>query len=251
MQKRLLPGLLAVGLGALFVLSPRAFSQSVYSYVDEKGVRTFTNIPPKNGVALEWKNGSSVPAPAAQGNPPARTAPRVSLYDPIIEKYASQYRLDPSLVRSMIRTESGFNAKAVSSKGARGLMQLMPATATSVGVRNIFDPDENIRGGMKHMRTLLDRFSDDLVLSLAAYNAGENLVERIGRVPNIRETHNYIRSITMQYGKKKMDLPLELSAPNAPSTFRYRDKNGVLHLTNIPPVVRPADYTWAVSGQSR
>ena len=112
----------------------------------------------------------------------------------------------------MIETESDFDSRAVSPKGARGLMQLMPATALRVGVQNSFDPEQNIRGGMQHMRGLLDRFNNDLQLSLAAYNAGENLVQRIGRIPHIRETHNYVRKITKKYGKTRMDwVDLRLS----------------------------------------
>ena len=158
---------------------------------------------------------------------------RDSDYEGIIRKYAGQFRLDPSLVRSMIETESDFNSRAISPKGARGLMQLMPATALRVGVQNSFDPEQNIRGGMQHMRGLLDRFNNDLQLSLAAYNAGENLVQRIGRIPHIRETHNYVRKITKKYGKARMDW-VDPASPRAPSTFRFMDQDGILHLTNIP-----------------
>src|SRR4030095_10154351 len=161
-------------------------------------------------------------------------------YEAIIRKYAGQFRLDPSLVRSMIETESAFDSRAVSPKGARGLMQLMPATARRVGVQNSFDPEQNIRGGMQHMRGLLDRFNNDLELSLAAYNAGENLVQRIGRIPHIRETHAYVRKITKKYGNSRMS-PLGAVPPRAPSTFRFVDQDGILHLTNIPPSKRTDD----------
>ena len=101
--------------------------------------------------------------------------------------------------------------------------------------RNSFDPEENIRGGMKHMRNLLNMFDNDLVLSLAAYNAGENLVQRTGRVPGFRETHDYVRSITRRYGRSHLVPPNE--TPPAPLLmFKYMDRDGVLHLTNIPPV---------------
>ncbi len=153
----------------------------------------------------------------------------------IVEKYAPQFRLDPALVQSMITQESGFKARSVSSKGARGLMQLMPATAARLGVRNSFDPEENIRGGMKHMRNLLNMFDNDLVLSLAAYNAGENLVQRTGRVPGYRETHNYVRSITRRYGRTHL-VPANEIPPAPLLMFKYMDRDGVLHLTNIPPV---------------
>jgi hypothetical protein len=127
----------------------------------------------------------------------------------------------------------------------------MPATAARIGVRDSFDPEENIRGGMKHMRNLLDTFDNDLVLSLAAYNAGENLVHRIGRVPNYRETHEYVRSITKKYGKSQMTRE-EPKPVSRASLFRFTDRNGVLHLTNLPPVKReeapPALWTAPEAG---
>ncbi len=223
-------------------------AQTLYSYVDEGGVRIMTNIPPKASVR-DLKLTGPPPSPA---KPPAATSHGARTYDPIIEKYATEYRLDPSLIRLMISKESGFNPKAVSPKGARGLMQLMPATAARHGVRDTLDPDENIRGGMKHMRNLLDTFDNDLALSLAAYNAGENLVQRIGRVPNIRETHDYVRTITEKYGKQNMSLQLGNPAPR-PVMFRFTDQNGVLHLTNIPPVQREeaASPIGATPGETR
>lgn len=221
-------------LALLVILSLPAAShgQALYSYLDESGIRVYTNIPPKAAVRDLKVIGAPVPPPAPAPNPVPATP-----YDSIIEKYSNQYQVDPSLIHSMIATESGFNAKAVSSKGARGLMQLMPATASRLGVRDVFNPEENIRGGVKHMRNLLDTFSNDLELSLAAYNAGENLVQRVRRIPNIRETHDYVRSITNRYGKK--DVTFQAAEPaRAPSTFRWVDENGIEHLTNIPPVLR-------------
>ncbi len=213
--------------------------QTLYSYLDDSGVRILTNIPPKAPVR-DLKLTGPPPEPAVR--PAAPASSRARAYDPIIEKYAGEYRLDPSLIRLMISKESGFNPKAVSPKGARGLMQLMPATAARHGVRDTLDPDENIRGGMRHMRTLLDTFDNDLALSLAAYNAGENLVQRIGRIPNIRETHDYVRTITEKYGKQTMSLQPEKPAAG-PSMFRFADQNGIIHLTNIPPIQREEPET--------
>jgi soluble lytic murein transglycosylase-like protein len=156
-------------------------------------------------------------------------------YDPIIEKYAAEHKLDPSLIRSIIAQESGFNAKAVSPKGARGLMQLMPATAARLGVKNSFDPEQNIQGGVKHFRFLMDSFNNNLELSLAAYNAGENLVQRIKRVPAIRETQDYVQSITQRYGKNGVNAQAQDAPPDFSQTFRFMDESGILHVTNIPP----------------
>ena len=222
----------------------RTASSQVYTYVDEKGVRTFTNTPPREAVK-DLKISGAPPPTAPVSDVATPKASRESDYMRIIEKYAPQYQLDPALVQSMITQESGFKSRAVSSKGARGLMQLMPATAARLGVRNSFDPEENIRGGMKHMRNLLDMFDNDLVLSLAAYNAGENLVQRTGRVPGYRETHDYVRSITRRYGRKHVVPPNE-TLPAPLPMFRYVDRDGVLHLTNIPPV-RGQESSGAVS----
>ena len=210
-----------------------SFGQTLYSYFDDDGVRVFTNLPPVRPMQdLKITDAISFSQPLFDSS--SRPGSR---YDSIIEKYAAIYHLDPSLVRSVIAAESGFNSKAVSPKGAGGLMQLMPATATRLGVGNVFDPEENIRGGTRHLRSLLNAFDNNLTLSLAAYNAGENLVQRLGRVPEIRETRNYVSSVTRHYGKSDISAqPLETA--RVPSTFRYVDEAGVLHLTNIPPVER-------------
>ncbi len=121
----------------------------------------------------------------------------VNSYDGIIEKHAATYSVSPQLVRAVIQVESGFNPKAVSAKGAMGLMQLMPSTAIEMGVRNPFDPDENIRAGVAYLRQLLNRYPGDLQLALAAYNAGPEKVARYGsRVPPFRETRRYVSQVT-------------------------------------------------------
>jgi hypothetical protein len=235
-------------LAAVLVGVPQIFGSQLYSYLDENGVRHFTNIAP-GGEPRDLKvTGSPTPVekPSVAQKPGSPASAKETRYDPIINKYADSYRLDASLIRSMMAQESNFNARAVSPKGARGLMQLMPATAADLGVRNIHDPEENIKGGMKYMRSLLDKFDNNLVLSLAAYNAGPNLVERIRRVPNYRETQDYVRTITARYGKKDVAPKAETVevARVMPMKFQYRDENGVLHLTNIPPVQR-TDNSWS------
>jgi len=224
-------GLVLPGL-VLFLIGFASSSpgQTLYSYIDQYGVRTFTNIPPTTpvkdmtitGAQLEWQREPSNTAPAGP----------ISL-DPIIEKYAREYQVDPDLIRSMIRTESGFDPRAISPKGAQGLMQLMPATAERLGVRNPFDPEQNIRGGTQHIRSLLDAFGNDLKLSLAAYNAGENLVQKIGRIPNYRETHDYVRLVTQRYGRNTMTPP-QATASQETQAYRFVDRDGVVNLTNVP-----------------
>ena len=117
-----------------------------------------------------------------------------------INDHALAQDLDPKLVEALIRVESAFNSRAVSNKGAMGLMQLMPGTALELGVENAFDVEENLRGGTAYLRSLLDRFSGDLTLALAGYNAGPGAVEKHRGVPPYRETTDYVRRVLAAYG---------------------------------------------------
>lgn len=121
--------------------------------------------------------------------------PRAANYEALIIQHAEANSLNPTLVRAVIQAESAFNPRAVSRVGAMGLMQLMPDTARELGVMNPFDPEDNIRGGTKYLRSLLDRFDGNVELALAAYNAGPGAVERYNGVPPYRETRNYVAKI--------------------------------------------------------
>lgn len=121
----------------------------------------------------------------------------------LIEKYAKENGLDPDLVRAVIKTESNFNPKAVSGKNAKGIMQLIDPTAKEMGVVNPFDPEQNIMGGTKYLRNMINRFDGDLTLGLAAYNAGPGAVEKAKGIPNIRETQNYVYTVMSDYLKLK------------------------------------------------
>jgi len=122
--------------------------------------------------------------------------------DGLVREAALRYGVDPRLVLLVMQAESGFRLRALSPKGATGLMQLMPGTAVRLGVSNIYDPRENIFGGVKYLRWLLDRFGGDVRLALAGYNAGEHAVESHGnQVPPILETQNYVRSIVLRYNR--------------------------------------------------
>ncbi|HUP46986.1 MAG TPA: lytic transglycosylase domain-containing protein [Thermoanaerobaculia bacterium] len=132
----------------------------------------------------------------------ARQHDRRSRFDALIEQYGREYRVDPVLIRAVIQVESSFNPNTVSHKGARGLMQLMPATAKRYGVTDAHDPAQNIRGGVHYLRDLMVLFREDLVRVLAAYNAGENAVLRFGGVPPYQETMTYVkRAMTVYYGR--------------------------------------------------
>ncbi len=120
--------------------------------------------------------------------------------DASIEAAAARHNVDPNLVRAMIKVESNFNPRAVSRKGAMGLMQLMPGTARKLNVSNPFDPEQNVDAGVRHLKGLMQDFGGDLSLTLAAYNAGAGAVRRNGGVPPYAETQNYVRQITRIYG---------------------------------------------------
>jgi len=135
---------------------------------------------------------------------PAKCGPEL---EALIRKYSKMYGVDPSLVRAVMRHESGFNPRAVSPKGAQGLMQLMPETAALMGVSNPFDPEQNIAGGVGYLRFCLDRFNNDVALALAAYNAGPERVAKTGGVPPIPETQNYVKNVLTTYTGKPQPLP--------------------------------------------
>jgi soluble lytic murein transglycosylase-like protein len=155
--------------------------------------------------------------------------------DSIIDRVSSHYQVDPKLVHAMIRVESNYDPSAVSSKGAMGLMQLIPATAHRYGVRNPFDPRQNIQGGVSYLKYLLHLFGGNLPLSLAAYNAGEERVIRSGGIPDIPETEHYVRAITHLYHSKNTSSAAAATTHRggriAP-IVRYVDSQGVIHFTN-------------------
>lgn len=144
---------------------------------------------------------------------PAR--PVVNL-NQVVNDASDRYRLDPDLVNSVIKAESDFHVRAVSPKGAQGLMQLMPGTATGLGVSNAFDPQANVDGGTKYLRELLERYNFDLVKALAAYNAGPEKVEHFGGVPPYYETRTYVARIVKDFNKKKM-APQKASGTKKPA----------------------------------
>ncbi len=175
----------------------------IYTYVDGHGVTHFSNVPQDPRYRFYMREPGQ---PRAALNPPgARVASRVSpriiaSYAPHIERAARANQLDPRLLHAVIETESAYNARAVSSKGALGLMQLMPDTARRYGVENAFDPGQNIDGGARYLRDLMALFAQDLSLVLAAYNAGEGAVARYGNsIPPFAETRAYVPLVLTRY----------------------------------------------------
>src|SRR5580704_9428707 len=146
---------------------------------------------------------------------PPVTAARAPFRD-LIESAAARYSVDADLITSVIAAESNFNPKAISRRNARGLMQLLPGTAARLGVQNIFDPSENIDGGTRYLRDLLQRYRNDLALTLAAYNAGPARVHQYGRVPPFTETQTYVRRVKDSYNKRKLGVEVGKAPARAP-----------------------------------
>jgi len=131
----------------------------------------------------------------------------------LVEAAAARYSVDADLITSVIAVESNFDPKALSRKNARGLMQLLPETAARLGVQNIYDPQENIDAGTRYLRELLQKYNNDLVLTLAAYNAGPERVQQYGRVPPFPETLSYVRRVKRSYDRSKSKASTKTPAP--------------------------------------
>jgi soluble lytic murein transglycosylase-like protein len=180
----------------------------IYSFKDERGVVHFTNLTPtdKRFKMIRREVDNPSPMPAASGAPvymPSQA--NIQRFASLIEAAARIHGVDSALVHAVISAESGYNPAALSKAGARGLMQLMPATAQRYGVQNIMDPQENIHGGVKYLRDLLAMFSGNMELAVAAYNAGENAVIRHGhKIPPYAETVNYVPKVLGFYNKFRM-----------------------------------------------
>ncbi len=178
----------------LFFLVPPS-SAGIYRYEDENGVIHFTNCPRDAKFKLYIREGKD----DVENGTRFFSAKDSSQYDSLISEFSKKYQVDFALIKAVIRAESGFNPLAVSRKGAKGLMQLMPETASRVNVSDIFSPRENIEGGVRYLKYLLSLFNDDLRLSLAAYNAGENIVAEVRSIPPYRETIDYVKKVLSYY----------------------------------------------------
>jgi len=265
MRNRFVVILAAVTVLAAMAL-PSLAEEKIQAVVSSNGRIVFTNLVENTAPVID-----NIPAP-----PPsifAETSDVLAGEIPaslksLVDAISLNHGVDPALVRAVIKTESNFNRWAVSNKGARGLMQLIPETGSRYGVRDFFDPQQNVEGGVQYLKFLLEKFNGNLDLSLAAYNAGENLVERLGRIPPIPETTNYVRRVRANYVKKTAPVipavpkvkanvnethtpaPSVASEKNAapapqpsakqakqetPAIFRTVDERGVVHFSNVGP----------------
>ena len=182
---------IACSLGVILAVAalPRPAEAQIYAWKDTDGNQVFSDRVPTGDYRTFAVAGSALRATRQA------TGKNVGRYDSIIDEAAARHSVRPDLVRAVIQVESGFDPRARSSKGAMGLMQLMPATAAEFGVRNPYDPAENVRGGVAYLRSLLNRYGNE-TLALAAYNAGPGAVDRHGNsVPPYRETREYVNRI--------------------------------------------------------
>lgn len=219
----------------ILTIAPSAWAD-VYKYVDEAGVVKLTDVPLSGNIRQNLERKYKIKGPSYYVPPTRYMYPEASLwsssaradqYRSMIDDHASRHSLDPKLLEAVIKTESNFNSQAVSNKGAIGLMQLMPSTAYLMGVDNPRDPEQNIAGGSRYLRSMLERFNGDLTLALAAYNAGPVNVEKYGTVPPFAETQNYIRRIYSLYrGEKKIKdstVTLASAKPIAPAYVKQTE----------------------------
>ncbi len=178
---------------ATFVSAVTALRADDLLYYMKDGQMVITNTPCRRDVK---------PVPRTRGGPAQRvTTLPATPFDPYIEIVSRENGVDPSLVKAVALVESGFDPNAESSKGAQGLMQLMPKTAARYGVTNLADPYQNLSAGAKHLRELLDQYDGNVTLALAAYNAGSGAVQRYGGVPAFAETQNYVKKVQTKMGR--------------------------------------------------
>jgi hypothetical protein len=249
----------AVGLALAISLTPSFLSAQIYTRRNTNGVIEATNVPSEADFRLTY------PGKGTLIHSRGFRKSYFGQYDQDINDAANVHGVSVDLVRAVIGVESEFDAYAVSSKGAQGLMQLMPFTARRFGVNNPFDPRQNIFGGTQYLRFLLDLFAGDVNLAVAAYNAGENAVQRFKGIPPFRETQGYVRKVRtflrdgvpLSSGGAPTRIALapppvaytpadvaawnqrRTSKSNAPvrarTYYKYRDGGGVLHVAQTPP----------------
>jgi soluble lytic murein transglycosylase len=206
----------------LLLMSSPELAGGVYSYVDANGVRVFTNL----GSDRSHSN-------RAEGT--SKQVQETHNYAHLVKKYAQHYGVDQQLVNAVIRVESNFDPLAISPKNCRGLMQLHPDTARRLGVENVFDPAQNIEGGVKYLSFLMSEFGENLDHVLAAYNAGENAVKKHQGIPPYTETRNYVRKVKSVFGRSNPSSRTgRTTSRRKPRVVRVIQPDGGLLFTNMP-----------------
>jgi soluble lytic murein transglycosylase-like protein len=230
---------------ALFVMiilffTVQSSSADIYRYVSDEGTVCFTNasLGTKGEIVVKEKKSLSKARQQAKLNQAVNRASK-DAFHMVAEEKARQHSIDPKLVKAVIKAESNWNPSAVSSKGARGLMQLMPSTASDMGVSNLFNPEENIEGGVRYLKYLIDKFNGNLTLALAAYNAGPKVVERINDIPSIPETRQYVARVINDYSGGIMmpygsGMTNSYGKANEPKIKKVILGDGTILFTNSP-----------------
>jgi soluble lytic murein transglycosylase len=233
--------LIAILLAGLVLLMTGPALGEIYYQIDEHGIAHFTNAPTSSEYRL-----------LQPGVLPSVARLTAANIEELIEAFGAEHGLDAALIKAVIQVESNFNHRAISRKGAQGLMQLMPSTIWRLSVGDAYDPHENIGAGVRYLRQLLDQFRGDLRLALAAYNAGENAVLRYRGVPPYSETRDYVTRVLRLYRQMRGErsrngvvkavsrsvAPPPAPAPPPPAIYRTQEASGAILYSNIPPVVR-------------
>jgi soluble lytic murein transglycosylase-like protein len=188
----------------LLCIAPQNAEATIYKCVDSSGKVHFTDtLQSKYCRAVSLRRGNAGIERSHNRSSASLLRQRAARFDRHIRYYGVRYNIDPHLIRAVIRTESAFDPRAISRKGAKGLMQLMPGTARQLKVANPFDPEQNIAGGTRYLRSLLDTFRQDVRLALAAYNAGPTIVKKQQTVPQYPETLQYVKRVLTFYRQYK------------------------------------------------
>lgn len=238
MEKR---ELIAILLAGLVLLMTGPALGEIYYQIDENGIAHFTNAPTSSEYRL-----------LQPGVLPSVARLTAANIEELIEAFGAEHGLDAALIKAVIQVESNFNHRAISRKGAQGLMQLMPSTIWRLSVGDAYDPHENIGAGVRYLRQLLDQFQGDLRLALAAYNAGENAVLRYRGVPPYPETRDYVTRVLRLYRQMRGErsrngvvkavsrsvAPPPAPASPPPAIYRIQEASGAILYSNIPPIVR-------------
>jgi len=239
---RTLSNSVAFLLGLLILCAIPAHGQIV-SYMDSDGKRVFINADPPpvptSAKSPQLKAAGITKIAFHSTQHPFLTPPELSAaaaanrekIEVMIREVSPRYRVDPALVRAVIETESHWNMRAISRRGAQGLMQLVPGTAQQLGVRNALDPRQNLDGGVRYLQSLLTRYNGDLDRALAAYNAGPGAVDRAGGVPRIRETREYVQKVTDSYYRPGSDRLPRIFEAREP-IFKTVESDGRVIFTN-------------------
>jgi soluble lytic murein transglycosylase-like protein len=185
---------------------PLSVSAEIYKYRGSNGSIHFTDKPMKGNYRLLWRSGKKKRNSHANYSL-ARLRKNKAELTPVIDNVAKKLHLHPGLLHAVVMVESAYDPKAISRKGARGLMQLMPATANRYGVMDSYDPKQNLQGGAQYLKDLLKLFEFDIKLALAAYNAGENAVAKYGnQIPPYPETQNYVKKVLNEFERNRLAM---------------------------------------------